>query len=320
MKLRFTSRALGLVSVAAFAVLGVLVAPVVGQSAAETETSRFLKGAIDMHFHMDPPAPNGRGTQADIAQVRIAKGRGLRGLVLKHHNETTGALAYHLRLEIPNFELFGGTVMNLSNGGIDPGMVEFMATQIKGNPGRVVWMPAGDTETEIKNSNQPGRPFVPVVGKDGQLLAGVKEIISIVGKNNLILASGHVPANEALLLFTEAKKAGVKHMIATHAMDLTGKMTIAQMKEAAALGAIIEFDFRNIFDDNAVRADAIRAVGPEYCLISEFWTKNNPREYGAAEGTYAFISNMRKKGFTDRELDMMVKDNPAKLLDLRPIQ
>jgi predicted metal-dependent phosphotriesterase family hydrolase len=132
----------------------------------------------------------------------------------------------------------------------------------------------------------------------------------------LILASGHILAKEALLLFSEARKAGVKHMIATHAMDLTGKMTVAEMKEAAALGAVIEFDFRNIFDDNAVRADAIRAVGPEHCLISEFWTKNNPREYGAPEGTYAFITNMRKKSFTDRELDIMFKDNPAKLLDL----
>jgi hypothetical protein len=320
MNLTPKSLTLALVGAAALAALAVFVTPIAGQSAAETETKRFLKGAIDMHFHMDPPTPNGRGTQADIAQVRIAKGRGLRGLVLKHHNETTGALAYHLRLEIPNFELFGGTVMNLSNGGIDPAMVEFMATQIKGNPGRVVWMPAGDTETEIKSSNRPNRPFVPVVGKDGQLLPGVREIVSTVAKNNLILASGHILAKEALLLFTDARKAGVKHMIATHAMDLTGKMTIPQMKEAAALGAIVEFDFRNIFDDNAVRADAIRAVGPEHCLISEFWTKNNPREYGAPEGTYAFILNMRKKGFTDRELDIMVKDNPAKLLDLAPTQ
>ena len=318
MNLTSKSRVVGLVAVAALVALGVLVKPIAGQSAAETETNRFLKGAIDMHFHMDPPAPASRGTQADIAQVRIAKGRGLRGLVLKHHNEPTAMLAYHLRLEIPDFELFGGTVMNLPNGGINPAMVEYMATQNKGNPGRVVWMPAGDTETEIKSSKDPSRPFVAVLGKDGQLLPGVEEIISISAKNNLILASGHILAKDALLLFAEAKKAGVKHMIATHAMDIAGKMTIAQMKEAAALGAIVEFDFRNIFDDNAVRADAIRAVGPEHCLISEFWTKNNPREYGAPEGTYAFISNMRKKGFTDRELDMMVKDNPAKLLDLAP--
>ena len=137
------------------------------------------------------------------------------------------------------------------------GVAAFVALGVFVRP--IAGQSAGDTETEIRTSNQPNRPFVPVVGKDGQLLPGVKEIISIVAKNNLILASGHILAKEALFLFSESKKAGVKHMIATHAMDLTGKMTIPQMKEAAALGAIIEFDFRNIFDDNAVRAAAIRA-------------------------------------------------------------
>jgi hypothetical protein len=316
MSLTWKPRVLGLVAVAAIMAAGLWVKPIAGQSVAETETNRFLKGAIDMHFHMDPPAPNARGTQADIAQVRIAKGRGLRGLVLKHHNEPTVMLAYHLRLEIPNLELFGGTVMNVPNGGINPGMVQYMATQNKGNPGRIVWMPAGDAEAEIKASSQPNRPFVAVVGKDGQLLPGVKEIIAIAAKNNLILASGHILAKEALLLFSEAKKAGVTRLIGTHVADLTGRLTLDQMKQAAAMGVVLEFDFRNIFEDNGVRADMIRAVGAEHCLISEFWTKNNPREYGAPEGTYAFIQNMRKKGFTDKEIDLMVKVNPAKLLDL----
>src|SRR5262249_46295968 len=153
-----------------------------------------------------PPGPTGRGTQADIAQVRIAKGRGLRGLVLKHHNEPTVALAYHLRLEIPDFQLFGGVVMNMPNGGINPPMGEYMATQNKGNPGRVVWLPAGDTETEIKSSNNPNRPFVAVIGKDGQLVPGVKEIIALSAKHNLILATGHILAADALKVLAEAKQ------------------------------------------------------------------------------------------------------------------
>lgn len=314
MRLTWTSRVLAILGGAALVAV-FFGKPVIGQSAAQTETNRFLKGAIDMHFHMDPPAPEAKTSQADIAQVRLAKQRGLRGLVIKHHNEPTTALVYHLRKEIPDFQLFGGVVMNLPNGGINPAMAEYMATQNMGTPGRIVWLPAGDTETEAKRRS-PNAPFVAVVGKDGQVLPSVKELIAVVAKHNLILATGHVLAPEALKVLAEAKKAGVKHMIGTHVFDLTGKMTVPQMKEAAALGTILEFDFRNIFEGNAERADAIRAVGPEHCLISEFWTSNNPREYGFPEGTYTFIQNMRKKGFTDRELDIMVKDNPAKLLDL----
>jgi predicted metal-dependent phosphotriesterase family hydrolase len=39
-------------------------------------------------------------------------------------------------------------------------------------------------------------------------------------------------------------------------------------------------------------------------------------EYGAPAGIYAFITRMRDRGITDRELDTMIKDNPARLLGL----
>jgi hypothetical protein len=313
----------GIAGLAAAAVIGMLATPVgrvaaiaqAGQTARAAEGVRLMNGAIDMHFHMDAPAQTGRGGQADIAQVRIAKARGLRALVLKNHNEPTATLAYHLRKEIPDFDLFGGVVMNRPNGGMNPAAVEFMATQVAGSPGRVVWMPAGDTEAEIKASNQPDRPFVAVT-KNGALTPDVKEVVSLIARYNLILATGHVLAPDALLILGEARRQGIQHMIATHAMDLSGKMTIPQMQEAAKLGAIIEFDYRNVLDEGARRADAIRAIGPEHCLVSEFWTKNNPREYALPETVGAWVEAMKKRGFTDHELDLMFKDNPARLLGL----
>jgi hypothetical protein len=309
-------RALSLL-VAAASLLGVAVAPAATPPTAQAETDRLLKGAIDMHYHMDAPRPDQGNVQAgaDIAQVRRAKAIGLRGLMLKDHEGNTAPLAYHLRLEIPDFELFGGVTMNFVNGGINPDAVEHMGTHIKFRTGRMVWMPVGDAQAEA-DPKVPNARFVAVVGKDGQPLPKVKAVIDLIAKHNLILASGHISAKEALVLFAAAKQAGVKHMVATHAMDLSSVMTMAQMQQAAALGAIIEIDFRNILDENGRRIDAIRALGPEHVLISEFWTrKASPKEYGYPEGVYAFITKMRAKGFTDRELDIMLKDNPARLLD-----
>ena len=71
--------ALRLLAVVTLVAVAITVTPVIGQPAAQTETNRFLKDAIDMHFHRDPPAPEAKTTQADIAQVRLAKQRGLRG-------------------------------------------------------------------------------------------------------------------------------------------------------------------------------------------------------------------------------------------------
>jgi hypothetical protein len=291
------------------------------QSQGAADGIRVVKGAIDMHFHMDAPAVAGRGGQATIALIRAAQARGVRGLMLKNHYEPTATLAYHLQPEMPNFPLFGGIVMNRANGGMNPAAVEYMANRIAGSPGRIVWMPAGDTESEVKVSSNPNGPFVAVT-KNGQLTPETKEVLALIAKDHrLILASGHVPAAEALLLFTEAKRMGITHMIATHAMDFFPgdkpvKMTVPEMQQAAKLGALMEFDMRNMFNDGGVRADALRSVGAENAFISEFWTRNNPREYAEPNAMGEFVKKMKAKGFTDHDLDVMFKTNPAKLLEL----
>jgi len=311
-------RTFGGATMAIVTAVGLLANPPVGaaQSSREADGARLLKGALDLHFHMDPWTPE-RVRGGGIEEVQMARAIGLRGLVIKDHNEPTAPLAYHLRQIVPDIELYGGFVLNLPNGGINPAGVEFMATQIRGEPGRIVWMPAGDTEKEIRESKNPNGPYV-AVSRNGELLPEVKQVISIIAKHDLTLASGHILADEALMVFREAKRQGVQHMIATHAFDLSGKMTVEQMQEAAKLGALIEFDFRNTLENG--RTDAIRKVGPQYSFISEFWTKlSSPRVYGGAEGVGAFAEAMRARGFTDRELEVMFKENPAKALGLKAI-
>jgi hypothetical protein len=148
------------------------------------------------------------------------------------------------------------------------------------------------------------------------LLPETKEVIAAVAKYDLILASGHIAPAEALMVFREGRSQGVHRMIATHAMDLAGKMNMDQMLEAAKLGAIVEFDFRNIRDEDGMRMDAIRKIGPERCLISEFWTQKSPRVYAALDGVGQFVDAMHARGFSDREFDIMFKENPARLLGL----
>jgi len=308
-----SSLAGGLASVRAFAQGAAGNVAAATKSSREADGARLLKGALDLHFHMDPWTPD-RVRGAGIAEVQAARARGLRGLVIKDHNEPTAPLAYHLRQVVPGLELYGGFCMNLPNGGINPLGVEFMATQVRGEPGRIVWMPAGDTAKEVRESKNPEGPFV-AVSRDGDLLPDVKKVLAIVAKHGLTIASGHILPEEALMVFREAKRQGVQHMIATHAFDLAGKMTVEQMQEAAKLGAFIEFDFRNTLEGG--RMDAIRKVGPQYCFISEFWTKvSSPREYGGLEGVGAFAEAMRAHGFTDKELEVMFKENPAKALGL----
>ena len=287
------------------------------QSSRAVAGARLLRGALDLHLHVDPRPPGSGmgGDRADLSTVRLARERGMRGLLLKDHDEPTAPLAYHFRMEVPGIELFGGFVMNLPNGGLNVAGVELMATRIRGEPGRIVWMPAGDTEIEARESKDQNQPFV-AVSRNGQFVPEVKQILSIIARHDLVLASGHIAAEDALRLFREARSQGVKHMIATHAMDLSGKMTLPQMQEAAKLGAFIEFDMRNVLEGG--RTEAIRALGPDVCFLTEFWTRRagNTSEYASLEGIGAFAEAMHARGFTDKELDLLFKENPARILGL----
>ena len=297
-----------------FVIAGTLTKSSHGQSNREAEGARLLKGAVDMHFHMDPRRGDGSHDEGVIETIRTAQTRGVRALVIKSHHEATSTLAYQLGLEIPDIDLFGGVVMNRANGGMNAAAVEYMATEVYRAPGKVVWMPAFDSEIE-SNPPYPKKPFV-AVSHNGKLLPETKDVIAAVAKFDLVLASGHIAPEEALMVFREGRSQGVHRMIATHAMDLAGKMTLDQMLEAARLGAIIEFDFRNIREDDGVRIDAIRKIGPGRCLISEFWTQRSPRVYADLGGVGQFVDDLHARGFSDRELDMMFKENPAKLLGL----
>src|SRR5215467_7587498 len=142
-------RTFSIALLAAVTGLGLLAKPPVGeaQSSRGADGARLLKGALDLHFHMDPWTPE-RVRGAGIAEVLAARASGMRGLVIKDHNEPTAPLAYHLRQVIPGFELYGGFVLNLPNGGANPAGVDWMATQIRGEPGRIVCNEAANTEKE----------------------------------------------------------------------------------------------------------------------------------------------------------------------------
>jgi len=96
-------------------------------------------------------------------------------------------------------------------------------------------------------------------------------------------------------------------------------MTVAQMQEAAALGAFIEFVGANVHDSTgALRmdryVDAIRRIGPAHCILSsDLGQQGNPLP---AEGFAAFIGQLRTRGFSESDLDVMTRRNPARLLDL----
>ena len=79
-----------------------------GQGGAAAESERLLAGAIDIHVHS---LPDDRPRSIDAIDVaKQAKSRGMRGIVLKNHYESTAGVAYLVRTLVPGVEVFGGSI------------------------------------------------------------------------------------------------------------------------------------------------------------------------------------------------------------------
>jgi hypothetical protein len=271
-----------------------------------------LAGAIDIHVHAAPDSTPRSIDAIDLA--RLAKSRGMRGLVLKNHYEPTASLAYIVRKEVPGIEVFGGIDLNLSVGGMNPSAVEHMAA-ITGGYRRFVWMATYDSENQVRYSKQE-RPSVRIA-RDGQL---VPETKAVIAKRNLVMATGHSSAEEDLMLVREAKVEGVQHMVVTHAMLQPTHMSEAQMLDAAKMGAYIEFVYNGLIGtgkqyDFGDYARAIRFVGVNHCILSsDMGQPGNPLH---TDGLTAFYAGLRGQGFTQAEIDRMAKENPARLIGLQ---
>ncbi len=275
--------------------------------------AQTMTGAIDMHAHSYPDGTPRSIDAIDLA--RLAKSRGMRAIVLKNHYEPTASLAYIVRKEVPGIEVFGGISLDLTVGGVNPAAVAWM-TKVKGGYGKVIWFPTFDSEAQVTLTKQQ-RPFARV-SKDGKLVPEVLQVMAIAAKNNLVLETGHSSPAECLLIIEEAKKQGVKHIMVTHALtNPGGPLSIAQIAQAAKMGAYIELVYAP-FEDAQLKKDveAIRAAGPASVVISS--DLGQPDRPLHPDGLLALYKGLMAHGISEAEIVQMSNTNPARLLELQP--
>lgn len=276
--------------------------------------AQSLEGVIDIHVHSDPDSIARSIDALDLAKAARAAGMG--GVVLKNHYESTAAIAYLIRKQVPGIEIFGGVDLNLSVGGMNPAAVEHMA-KMKGGWGRVVWMGSFDEEAQVRYSKENRQSVA--VSKNGQLLPEVKQVIAMIAKYDLVMETGHPTATEALMLIHEGVRQGVKRIVVTHAMIAPIHMNLAQMQEAAKAGAYVEFVYNGLIGPYkefsfADYAAAIRGIGVEHAILSsDLGQLKNPLP---VEGWKLYLQGMKKEGFSDADLARMTKHNPAELLGI----
>ena len=117
--------------------------------------------------------------------------------------------------------MYGGVVLNSAIGGADPNAVEVAARL----GGRVVWMPTVSARTHKAGASSPelsvhrGFELGPVdVIDDGVLRPEWHDVLDVIAAQDLVLASGHLSADETVVLFREARRRGVGGLMVNHPM------------------------------------------------------------------------------------------------------
>ena len=251
----------------------------------------------------------------------MARRHGMRALLFKNHYTQTASLAYLVSQVVPEVEAYGGIALNRAVGGVNPTAVERMALTTGGR-GKVVWMPTFDSE-HYHRVFRPNPGFVPIA-REGRLATETLAVLDVIAEHGLALATGHSSPEESLLLIRAAKERGIERIIVTHPLPDPVGMTIEQQKEAARLGALLEYPFNVTLPPNpdwpgghipmAEYLEAIRAVGPENVVLSsDLGQQGNPVH---TDGLQVFRKKVLEAGFSEDEVRRMMRTNPARLLGL----
>ena len=299
---------LGTGALVAAIVMGGLTAEAMGQERTPIEVLRaeygdpVLRGVIDLHAHSGPDVRERAITDFDAA--RIAKRAGMRAIVLKHHYSESAHRAQMVMHEVPGIDVYGGVILNLAVGGINPHAIRTMLG-MEGDRGRVVWLPTWDAEADASRQRE-SRMAVPIL-KNGELVPELAEVFRLIAENNLVLATGHISPDEILMVLPAARQAGVRRMLVTHA-----RSSIEEMRQMVEEGAVLEC----IYSDITLCASRIKAVGAEHFVLAT--DLGQPGRPNHPDGFKTLIMRMRDEGITQEQIDMMVRTTPARLLGLEP--
>ncbi len=233
---------------------------------------------------------------------------------------------------VPGIRAFGAIALNHSVGGLNPVAIE-LAGRSKCS---IVWMPTVDAANETAGRPDGGNKKLPfwaeiqrqlaatginpppmtVIDESGELTAVARTCLELIGKYNMVLATGHLGWREIRALVKTAKELKLQRVLVTHAEFPSQNLSAEQQIELAGLGALIEHCFTTMHTGKApweTVMDSIRKVGPERCIIStDLGQTINPP---VAEGFALFAQKLLDDGFSVPDISRMAVTNPLAMVE-----
>jgi hypothetical protein len=286
---------------------------------------KLLRGAYDTHMHISPDVVERKID--DITLARKFAELGMDGFVLKSHYGSTAERASVVRAAVPETNVLGAIALNRAVGGINPLAVEIAARE----GARTVWLPTVDSVNESHEREAPPGaklpvwvklqldlreqgieiPPVPVVNEgDGTVLPELREVLGLIARHNMLLATGHLSRDEIFAVVDAALEEGVRDIVITHPEFPSQDLSVDDQRQLADKGALLERCFTTPHTGKVTWErwiENIRATGPEHSVLSTDLGQvfNPPVEDGMA----LMVDRLLAAGFNDEEVYLMAVVN-----------
>jgi hypothetical protein len=319
-------------------------------------SQELLEDAIDIHVHAGPHLASSP-RRVDPFQAAIqARDSGMRAIVLMDVFEMSNGTAWLVNRMVPDFDTFGGLILNTIYGGMNPRAVKTAISYGDGakyisfgahstyyqasKEGRMVdgkFVPLSELYTKFKEEldNCIRIPIHEPPPKE------LDEILKMISANpQVYMITGHVSPEEAVRLVDLAEDYGIMKVVVSSAVSKISD--VKQLKYMANKGAFIEYTLAAYTHTTSIPKTHYY-VEPEYASIDEGMSQEPSggvklvaeqiQELGAerciiatdfgvytlptpVEGLREFISCLLDLGVTTSDIKKLVRDNPANLLGL----
>ncbi len=288
----------------------------------------LLKGAFDTHLHIAPDVVERKID--DISLAHRFEELGMAGFVLKSHYGSTAERAAVVRAAVPGIRALGAISLNRAVGGVNPLAVEIAARQ----GARTVWLPTVDAVNESHERDAPPGAKVPVwvklqlelreqgieiepvpvVDGGGAVLSETREVLAMIARHGMGLATGHLGRDEIFTVVDAALEEGVRDIVVTHPEFPSQNLSLDDQRALADRGALLERCFTTPHTGKVQWQrwiENIRAIGAEHSVLSTDLGQifNPPVEDGMA----MMVDRLLEAGFNEEEIHTMAVVNSRRV-------
>jgi hypothetical protein len=275
-----------------------------------------------VHVHIAPDVMRRRIDDVALAERFAAVG--MAGFVLKSHYVPTAERAAVVNRVSTGAVALGAITLNAAVGGLNP-----IAVEIAGRGGaKFAWLPTVDSanqracqarepegakppmwaqlQADLRDAGMAADP-VDVLGPEGEV---ARQVLRLLAKHDMVLATGHLNADEIAILVAAARQEGVARIVVTHPEFTSQRIELRRQRELAEQGALLERCFTTPYTGKVgwdLWLHNIREVGPEHSVISS--DLGQPFNPPVEDGLALCADRLLDAGFSEAEVRVMTVHN-----------